>query len=241
MARKITLDRRTVARHEAAHAVAHHFLPLTGTTTGVTIHRGELSAMNEGAHEVNRADGFHRSKRTLPPVRRGRVEDPEQLAQELIAILAGDAAMWIGAGLSEADAPKPTPGEASEWAANTDGGSDVERAFALLFEADPFDRGAVLVRQREGAASGESIEEIKAAALAMAREHSARVVERFEQARREAHAFCVAHWPHIVALADHLLAKQRLDADAVREIIEAVEDRVRSGPPLLGFDEGGGA
>lgn len=238
MARKIKRDRRTLARHEAAHAVAHHFLPLTGATTGVTIHRDDLARMNEGAHEVNRAAGLHRSKRTLPPVRRGRVEDPEQLEQELIAILAGDAAVWIGAGQSEADAPRSTPGEVAEWMANTNGGSDAELAFALLLEEDPVDRGAVRVRHREGVASGESREQIEAAAIAMMSDRLARILSRFERARREAHTFCVAHWPHIVALADRLLAKQRLDADGVREIIEAVEDRVRSGPPPIDSAEG---
>jgi hypothetical protein len=63
------------------------------------------------------------------------------------------------------------------------------------------------------------------------------VRDRFEAARREAHAFVIAKWPHVVAVADRLLVQKRLDGDEMRAIIEAVEERLRSSPPRFDFGE----
>lgn len=231
-------SRRETALHEGAHAVANHFHPLTGRTLEVTIARRTLMESNAGRAAVNHAIGLHRSARTLPIVRGGLVVDREALEHQLVALLAGYAAEWIATGAGpHAQTPRQIA-RARKLAAESDGGDDYSRALELLYLADPFDlRAAVaLVPEADRGRGTEAAmrERCKPAIDA----HQGRVLERFEAARREAHEFVASKWPHVVAVADRLLVKQTLSGDEVREIIEAVEERLRSGPPRFDFGEG---
>lgn len=221
----VTPSRRATALHEAAHAVAHYFHPLAGRTRSVTITPSGDTL------------GLHRSGRTLPIVRGGIVVDREALAHELVALLAGGAAEWIAAGADPLARTPRARARARKLAAAADGTDDYSRALTLCYAASPPDvRAAVaLVPEAERAGMTEAAMRERIAPALDA--HHAAVLERLEAARREAHDFVASHWPHVTAVADRLLVAQTLTGDEVREIIEAVEERLRSGPPRFDFGE----
>lgn len=224
---------RSTALHEAGHAVAAHYRPLSGATVRLTIAREDLAAHNARKTRANEAAGLHFPASTLPIIVRGRVVDPEALEHKLVVLLAGKAAEFI----AEGEPPKATKRQqaraikaSGEW----DGSDDETRAFKLLVAAERPDLGEELKRAKAALNAGVSADEI-ARRLRAEDRFSPAVWERFERARREAHDLVVEKWAHVVAVADRLIAKKRLSGDEVREIIEAVEERLRSGPPRFGF------
>jgi hypothetical protein len=214
------LTQREIAWHEAAHGVACFFYPLAGRRARLTIRGAVLSDYNMGRHRENRAGGVCFPPRTLPSIRNGVVVDAEQLRHELLMILAGGAADFLRSGV-EPSRPlsKRAEARARRNLAHLDGSEDTVRALTLLHEARPFDR-----RAHAGL-------DVEAAAWA----HHARVEAELEALRREALAFVAARWPHVSAVAEALVRAGTLEGDAVVEIIEAVEARLREGPPALGW------
>jgi len=223
---------RKVAYHEAGHAVAHHFLRLSGVTTRVTIHPDDLGDYNATRHPVNEARGLHSSGRRLAPIV-GHSVDREQLHHELIALLAGHAAGWVFAGESLQEA-KSDPKADEELQRHSDGSDDYSRAVTLLLDADPFDVQAALKSIPDHAKSRVPAEVLMDRYFRPASaEHTYRVLADLEARWREALQFVVEKWPHVHAVADALWSKSVLSGEEVTEIIERVEDRVRQIPPGL--------
>jgi hypothetical protein len=223
---------RRTSVHEGGHAVAHHFFPLSGKTTSVTIDREELADYNAPKHPVNEAAGLHFSGRTLSPIV-GRSVDREQIHHELIALLAGYVAGWIYAGERRGKAKRDLRAE-EEVARHSDGSDDFSRVVNLLFDADPFDRQAVLKRIPDHARGRDSAEALTDRYFRPAFDaHKAQIVAKLEALWCEAVAFVVEKWPHIQAVADALWQKRTLSGEEVVELIERIEDRIRSIPPSL--------
>jgi len=224
---------RKTCVHESGHAIAHYFFPLSGKTTAVTIDRDELAEYNlSKKHPVNEAAGLHSSGRTLRPIV-GRSIDHEQIHHELIALLAGKAAGWVFAGERRAKA-KRDPRAEEEMVRHSDGSDDYSRALNLLFDADPFDRQAVLKQIPDRDRGRSSPEALKDHYFRPAFDaHTAKVLSRFGALWREALAFAVEKWPHIQAVADALWRKRKLKGEEVTEIIERIEDRIRNIPPSV--------
>lgn len=223
--------RRRTAYHEGGHAVAHYFFPLSGKTTRLTIHPDDLGDYNATRRPVNEAGGLHHSGRTLSPIV-GRSVDHEQVHHALIALLAGHAAGWIYAG--EPRQAKRDPQAEAEFVRHADGSDDYSRAVNLLFDADPFDRQAVIKQVPDAARGRASVKAISDRYFRPAFDaHTAKVLGDLEARWREALEFVVEKWPHIQAVADALWRKRRLSGEEVTEIIERTEDRIRRIPPSL--------
>lgn len=227
--------RRSTAIHEAAHAVAHHFLPLAGRTTRVTIDPDDLAEHNAAKvqHPINEAAGLHSPSRVIRPIV-GRSVDREQLRHVLLCLLAGRAAGWVFAGESSREAKRDR--QAEEDLKHADGGDDYSRALNLLFDADPFDSRAAAksVPDHERATLPEQ-ELHRRYVQPAVNAHTEKILAEFEALWREALELAAAKWPHIQAVADALWRKRprRLSGDEVTEIIEGVEDRLRRLPPSL--------
>jgi hypothetical protein len=181
-------------------------------------------------HPVNKALGLHFSGRTLRPIV-GRSVDREHLHHELIASLAGPAAGWVYAGERRA---KRDPQPEAEARRHSDGGDDYSRVWNLVFDADPFDFRAatkrIPYRERRSASPEELMRSHGQPAVEA---HTAQIIAKFEALWRETLAFVVEKWPHVQALADALWRKRRLAGEEVTEIIERIEDRIRSYPPTV--------
>jgi hypothetical protein len=181
-------------------------------------------------HAVNEAAGFHARGATLSPIV-GRSVDREQVYHVILCLLAGPAAGWVYAGKARGPARRDPKGE-DEIRRHADGSDDHSRALTLLFDADPFDRQAVVKGVPEparGRAPGDALVDHYFRPAFDA--HTARILAELEARWREALAFVVAKWPHVQAVADALWRKRALTGDEVREIIERVEVRTRELPP----------
>jgi len=221
---------RKNAYHEAGHAVAHHFFPMAGRTTRITIEPGRLSEYNAGKHEVNRAAGIHFSGKTLSPIV-GRSVDREQVRHQLMALLAGPAAGGLYAGYTRKKR-KPTKARLKELEQHADGSGDQVRAIGLIHAAGQFDVREAARRipdEERGRLSLEAL--MERYGIPAAHAEGDRI--RAEKARydREAFDFVASKWPHIQALADALFRKKTLDGDEVAALIEAIEARLSQGPP----------
>jgi hypothetical protein len=119
---------------------------------------------------------------------------------------------------------------------HSDGSDDYSRVLNLLFDADPFDSMDAIKRIPEherGRASAEALADryLRPAYAA----HEAQVLAKFETLWREAVAFVVEKWPHIQAVSDALWRKRprTLSGEEATEIIERIEERIRSYPPSV--------
>ena len=223
---------RVFAFHEAGHAVGHYFFPLSGRTVSLTISPGKLSEYNAGKHEANRAAGVHFSSKTLSSIV-GRSVDQEQVHHELMALLAGFAADWLYAG----DTRRwrgPSKSRREELLRHADGHDDNSRAYRLLCDAAQFSTRDVVQQIPEHDRQRLSLDELLARYGRPAIDaESERMRAAMDQYRREALAFVAAKWSHVQALADALFRAKTLSGDEAMAIIEAVEARIREGPPDL--------
>jgi len=223
--------KRKTAYHESGHAVAHHFFPLAGRTKSITIETGRLSEYNAGKHKINQAAGVHFSRATIPSIV-GRSVDREHVHHQLLALLAGPAAGYLYAGYTK-KRRKPSKAQLEEALQHEDGGDDHTRVLRLLYDADPFDArdvvGQIPDHDRQHLSPEELMERYGAPAV---QAEGDRVLAEMARYEREAFDFVASKWPHIQALADALFRKKTLDGDEVAAVIEAVEARLRKGPPL---------
>ena len=226
----VALSKRSIAYHEAAHAVASYFHPLAGKTQSICIGGDDLAEYNLSKHPTNEAAGMHRRGSMLPAIV-GRSVDREQVHDVCIVFLSGYAAAWVYAG-EDRSSSKSKKLDQAEALKHADGSNDFVRCFELLFDADPFDTGDALRGARatpvtRNAAADELLERGRKAMDA----NTAQVLERFEMLWQEAAAFVVTKWPHIQSVADAVFRKKTLEADEITELIERIEERLESNPP----------
>jgi ATP-dependent Zn protease len=221
---------RSVAYHEAAHGVAHHFFPLSGRTVSITIAPDELSQYNAGKREINKAIGLHFNSATIPSII-NRSVDREQLHDEIMTLLAGYAATWLYAGDTGIQR-NPTKAQREEARRHASGHDDYSRAFRLLCAAGQFDPKDVARRipddDRQRLSPKELMAKYGQPAVDAEMRRACAAMDRY---RREALDFVASKWPHIQALGDALFKKKTLRAAEVAAIIEAVEKRIEEGPP----------
>jgi hypothetical protein len=222
----MVLSKRSIAYHEAAHAVAHYFYPLAGETQRIVVGKDKLAEHNAGKHPVNEALGLHISGKTLSAIV-GRSVDREQIRHEGVGLLSGYAADWIFAG-ERGVSPKSDPVVDAEGQKHADGSDDVSRCFLLISNADPLDtRDVARQIHRENSATAE--EEGRRAVEA----YTAQCLERFDALWRESLAFVASKWPHVQAVAEAALRKGVLEADEITKRIERIEERLRTFPPQM--------
>jgi hypothetical protein len=225
--------RREAAYHEAGHAVATYFHPLAGKTEFVSIGGDALVEHNlTKKHSINEAAGIHSRGQTIPAIV-GRSVDHEQVHHTLIMLLSGYAAGWVfsGGGNEVAKSSKRSDAEAIKHA---DGSDDFTRCLKLLWDSDPFDARYALWGSRTNPLAEGAPGEPLARGRSAIKASSAQTAERFELLWQESKAFVVEKWPHIQSVADACLRKTDATGDEITEIIERVEERLQSNPPLVG-------
>ena len=191
--------RRDTAFHEAGHAVATHFRPLSGRTLRVTIRRREASPKTAGTH-------FRRP--SLPTSHGGGLSvDREALSHLLISVLGGHAADVILRG------PDSWSGAAGDFRA----------ASQLLLEADQW-RLIDAASKEEGIPDLADIHDEE-----LQRQVAARAVEDLffliEAAISEAVGLLQEKWHAVEAVARGLLRRGTLSGDEVAVLIERAEER----------------
>jgi len=203
-------EKRKTALHEGAHAVACFFRRESGKTVRVTMDPNETEPDDLG---------FHRRGRNIGPISPvGGLVDWPALRAECVVLLAGVEADLYG-----------VP-EAERRTASSGGGGDLERAFELISYAL---RGEKESDMKAEAAAGVAPDAAKDVTRRLADAHIARISPLLLELWGEARALVDARWEHIEAVAAALLKRKTLYGDEVREIIEGVEERIRSYPPSV--------
>jgi ATP-dependent Zn protease len=203
--------RRTFAYHEAAHAVARHFLNLAGRNRGITLARQDLDAHNQDRDEQLHAQGLCYVARSISPIGSGRV-DEGHLRQEALALLAGGEAEAIYAG-------------------SNGGGGDLLRVIELLRTAQDV-QSPIQDRAFEALGGRPPYpDEVAALAQELCDTIQRELDANLEALRSEARVFVVEKWPYIQAVADRLWLRSVLSRDEIEEIISTVEERIANGCP----------
>ena len=218
--------RRKTAYHEAAHAVAAYFYPRAGRSQRITLDARDLGLHNEGKQSSTSRPG------STPGVRRYR---PCAAASSWIARRSRIccACSWpvtrrrsCSTVRCRSSASGRKRGSQRLASTHADEEGDTGRALALLAELSPFDEhaAAASVPADQRGLSPELLAE-HFGAPAVRSWQAARSAE-LDAARREVLAFVAAKWPHVHAVAEALLRQGALDGDAIRQLIERIEERL---------------
>jgi ATP-dependent Zn protease len=210
-------SKRSTAYHEAAHAVAAYFHPLSGKTQRICISGDDLTEHNLPKYPTNEAAV-------------GRSVHREKVHDLCILLLSGYAAGWVYSG--EDRSSSKCSGSARAYALkHADGSDDFTRCWKLL---DQFDANAVLGDAEADTSTGAAtVGEVQDRARRAVRAHTAQTLDRFEMLWQEASAFVVEKWTHIQAVADAAFRKKTIEGSEISEIIERIEERLQSYPPQI--------
>ncbi len=202
--RRGSSEKRSTARHEAAHGVACFFRPESGKTMRVSLDPKETEPGDLG---------FHRRGRTVGPISPiGGLVDWPALRAECVVLLAG----------IEADLHGVPEAERTTWL--TGSGSDLEKAFDLVADAL---RGELQSDMKAEAAAGVAPDAVADVTRRLGDAHMARIGPLMLKLWGEARALVDAKWEHVEAVAAALLKRKTLSGDEVREIIEGVEEQLK--------------